>query len=53
LAEAAVRLGQPQRAAGALARLSWWARHAGTPATDALAERCRALHDLDGDAERQ
>jgi DNA-binding CsgD family transcriptional regulator len=52
LVEAAVRLGQPQRAAEPLARFSQWARHADTPSTDALIERCHALLDLDGDAER-
>jgi DNA-binding CsgD family transcriptional regulator len=52
LVEAAVRLGQPQRAAEPLARFSQWARHADTPSTDALVERCHALLDLDGDAER-
>jgi len=52
LVEAAVRLGQPQRAAEPLARFSQWARHADTPSTDALVERCQALLDADGDAER-
>jgi DNA-binding CsgD family transcriptional regulator len=33
-------------------RFSQWARHADTPSTDALVERCHALLDLDGDAER-
>jgi DNA-binding CsgD family transcriptional regulator len=52
LVEAAVRLGQPQRAAEPLARFCQWARRAGTPPTDALVERCHALLDIDGDAER-
>jgi DNA-binding CsgD family transcriptional regulator/tetratricopeptide (TPR) repeat protein len=52
LVEAAVRLGQPQRAAEPLARFCQWARRADTPATDALVERCHALLDIDGDAER-
>jgi tetratricopeptide (TPR) repeat protein len=52
LVEAAVRIGQPQRAAEPLARFSQWARHADTPGTDALVERCQALLDADGDAER-
>jgi DNA-binding CsgD family transcriptional regulator len=51
LVEAAVRLGQPQRAAEPLARFSQWARHAATPGTDALVERCRALV-ANEDAER-
>jgi DNA-binding CsgD family transcriptional regulator len=52
LVEAAVRLGQPQRVAEPLARFSQWARRAGTPSADALVERCHALLDVDGDAER-
>jgi DNA-binding CsgD family transcriptional regulator/tetratricopeptide (TPR) repeat protein len=52
LVEAAVRLGQPQRAAEPLARFSQWARRADTPSTDALVERCHALLDTDGDPER-
>jgi DNA-binding CsgD family transcriptional regulator len=52
LVEAAVRLGLPQRAIEPLARFSQWARRADTPSTDALVERCHALLDLDGDAER-
>jgi len=43
LVEAAVRLGQPRRAAAPLARFSQWARHADTPSADALVERCQAL----------
>ncbi len=41
-----------QRAAEPLARFSKWARHAGTPTTDALVERCHALLDVDGDPQR-
>jgi DNA-binding CsgD family transcriptional regulator len=52
LVEAAVRLGQPQRAIEPLARFSRWARRADTPNTDALVERCHALLEVDGDAER-
>jgi DNA-binding CsgD family transcriptional regulator len=52
LVEAAVRLGQPQRAAEPLARFSQWARRADTPSLDALVERCHALLEADGDAER-
>jgi DNA-binding CsgD family transcriptional regulator len=52
LVEAAVRLGQPQRAAEPLARFCRWARRADTHSTDALVERCHALLDIDGDAER-
>jgi DNA-binding CsgD family transcriptional regulator len=53
LVEAAVRLGQPQRAAEPLARFCRWAARADTPSTDALVERCHALvaHD-DDDAEQ-
>jgi DNA-binding CsgD family transcriptional regulator/tetratricopeptide (TPR) repeat protein len=52
LVEVAVHLGQPQRVAEPLARFSRWARHANTPRTDALVERCHALLDTDGDPER-
>jgi DNA-binding CsgD family transcriptional regulator len=52
LVEAAVRLGQSQRAAEPFARFSQWARCADTPSTDALVERCHALLDTDGDPER-
>ncbi len=52
LVEAAVRLGQPRRAAEPLARFSQWALRADTPSTDALVERCHALLEVDGDAER-
>jgi DNA-binding CsgD family transcriptional regulator len=43
LVETAARLGQPQRAAKPLARLTRWAQYADTPSTDALVERCLAL----------
>jgi ATP/maltotriose-dependent transcriptional regulator MalT len=52
LVEAAVRLGQPQRATEPLARFCQWAARADTPSTDALMERCHALLEVDGDAER-
>jgi DNA-binding CsgD family transcriptional regulator len=52
LIEAAARLGQPRRAAEPLARFSQWARRADTPSIDALLERCHALLEVDGDAER-
>jgi DNA-binding CsgD family transcriptional regulator len=51
LVEAAVRLGQPQRAAEPLARFCRWAARAEEPGTDALVERCRALV-ADDDAEQ-
>jgi DNA-binding CsgD family transcriptional regulator len=47
LVEAAVRICQPQRAEAPLARFCDWARRARTPGADALAERCRALLDVD------
>ncbi len=43
LVEAAVRLGEPGRAAGPLERFEAWAGRAGQPWADALAQRCRAL----------
>jgi DNA-binding CsgD family transcriptional regulator len=43
LVEAAARVGQLERAAAPLARITAWARSADTPGTDALVERCRAL----------
>ncbi len=52
LVEVAVRLGQPQRAAKPLARFRQWARHADTPSTDALVERCQALVAQGEQAER-
>jgi DNA-binding CsgD family transcriptional regulator len=52
LVEAAVRLGQPERATGPLARFSGWAWQARTPGIEALAERCHALLAAGHDAER-
>jgi DNA-binding CsgD family transcriptional regulator/tetratricopeptide (TPR) repeat protein len=52
LVEAAVRLGQPQRAAMPLARFREWARPADAPNTDALVERCQALIAPSEHAER-
>jgi DNA-binding CsgD family transcriptional regulator len=52
LVEAAVRLGQPQRADAPLRRFAEWAQHARARSTDALVERCRALLALDEDAEQ-
>ncbi len=52
LVEAAVRLGQPERAAKPLAGFLAWASHAGSPITDALAHRCQALVTGGEDAER-
>jgi len=52
LVEAAVRLGQPDRAAEPLARFSDWVQRAGLPALEALAERCRALLEAGEEAER-
>jgi DNA-binding CsgD family transcriptional regulator len=52
LVEAAVRLGQPDRAAEPLARFSDWAQRAGLPALEALAERCRALLEAGEEAEQ-
>jgi DNA-binding CsgD family transcriptional regulator len=53
LVEAAVRLGQPRRAAEPMARLCRWAARAEESSTDALVERCRALvADDDDDAEQ-
>lgn len=43
LIEAAVRIGEPDRAAGPLARFAGWAEDAGQPWIDALVQRCRAL----------
>ncbi|MFH8371115.1 ATP-binding protein [Streptomyces sp. NPDC018031] len=45
LVEAAVRLGETDRAERAFARLDHWARWAGQPCVDALVSRCRALLD--------
>jgi DNA-binding CsgD family transcriptional regulator len=52
LVEAAVRVGQPERAAEPLARFSDWARRACVPALEALAERCRALLKVGEEAEQ-
>ena len=52
LVEAAVRVGRPEQAAEPVARFTAWARRADTPATLALAERCRALLAPTKDAER-
>jgi DNA-binding CsgD family transcriptional regulator len=52
LVEAAVRVGQPERAAEPLARFSDWVRRAGVPALEALAERCRALLEAGEEAEQ-
>jgi tetratricopeptide (TPR) repeat protein len=52
LVEAAVRVGQPDQAAGPLARFSDWARQACVPALEALAGRCRALLEAGQDAEQ-
>ena len=52
LVEAAVRVGQPERAAEPLARFSDWARRADVPALEALAERCRALLEAGEEAEQ-
>jgi DNA-binding CsgD family transcriptional regulator len=51
LVEAAVRLGQPQRARAPMARFCAWAGRAGAPGLDALTERCQALLASDGAAE--
>jgi DNA-binding CsgD family transcriptional regulator len=52
LVEAAVRVGQPDRAAEPLARFSDWARRASVPALEALTERCRALLEAGEEAEQ-
>jgi len=52
LVEAAVRLGQPERAAQPLARFSDWAQRAGVPGIEALAERCHALLEAGEGAEQ-
>ena len=51
LVEAAVRIGQPGRAAVPLERFERWAGRARQPWTDALALRCRALLAPDPEAE--
>src|SRR5262249_57948059 len=52
LVEAAVRLGQPERAAEPLARFSGWAKRACMPGIEALAERCHALLEAGEEAEQ-
>jgi DNA-binding CsgD family transcriptional regulator len=52
LAEAAVRAGQPEPVADALAELERWTRHAGRPWARLASHRCRALTSGNGDAER-
>ncbi|MFG2000866.1 ATP-binding protein [Spirillospora sp. NPDC048911] len=47
LIEAAVRIGEPARAAGPFTRFEAAARRIGRPPIDALAERCRALLSSD------
>ncbi|MER7702212.1 AAA family ATPase [Kitasatospora sp. NPDC097605] len=51
LVEAAVRLGEPQRASEAYERFARWAGAAGTPWAEALRLRCQALLGLDELAE--
>jgi DNA-binding CsgD family transcriptional regulator len=51
LVEAAVRIGEPGRAAGPLQRFERWAGRAGQPWIDALVLRCRALLAPDPAAE--
>lgn len=50
--EAAVRIGEPDRAREAAARFEQWAVATGQSWAAAVAARCRALLSLDGDAER-
>jgi DNA-binding CsgD family transcriptional regulator len=50
LVEAAVRIGEPARAAGALRGFERWAGRAGQPWIDALVLRCRALLAPDPEA---
>jgi DNA-binding CsgD family transcriptional regulator len=50
LVEAAVRLGEPARAAGALQRFERWAGRSGQPWIDALVLRCQALLAPDPEA---
>jgi DNA-binding CsgD family transcriptional regulator len=52
LVEAAVRLGQPERATKPLARFSDWAQQACIPAIEALTERCHALLEAGEEAEQ-
>ncbi|SEG74368.1 Predicted ATPase [Actinacidiphila yanglinensis] len=51
LVEAAVRVGQPARAAEPFARFERWARRAGQGWADAVVARCRALLAPDAQAE--
>jgi DNA-binding CsgD family transcriptional regulator len=51
LVEAAVRIGEPDRAAESLQRFERWAGRASQPWIDALVLRCRALRTADGEAE--
>ena len=53
LVEAAVRIGEPGRAAAPLQRFERWAGRVGQPWTEALALRCRALLAPDPEAERR
>jgi ATP/maltotriose-dependent transcriptional regulator MalT len=52
LVEAAVRIGEPDRAAKPLRRFEQWGARAGQPWIDALVLRCRALLAPDAEAER-
>jgi DNA-binding CsgD family transcriptional regulator len=52
LVEAAVRIGEPDRAARPLRRFEQWGARAGQPWIDALVLRCRALLAPDAEAER-
>ena len=51
LVEAAVRIGEPDRAAKPLRRFEQWGARAGQPWIDALVLRCRALLAPDAEAE--
>jgi DNA-binding CsgD family transcriptional regulator len=51
LVEAAVRIGEPDRAATPLRRFEQWGARAGQPWIDALVLRCRALLAPDAEAE--
>jgi len=51
LIEAAVRAGEPKRAAAALERYEQWAVHTGQPWVEALLARCQALVAPDDEAE--
>lgn len=52
LVEAAIRIGEPERAAEQFARFEAWAERVRRPWADALVLRCRALLADDADAER-